>query len=81
MTSFTVATFARYAEVMGATTLRVDLREPATVADLIHALRSLPGGDVLPADPLLAVNLRQAVGTTPIASTDQLALLPPLAGG
>ncbi len=81
MTSFTVATFARYAEVMGATTLRVDLQEPATVADLIHALRSLPGGAVLPPDPLVAVNLQQAVVTTPIAPSDQLALLPPLAGG
>ncbi len=81
MTSFTVATFARYAEVMGAAMLEVDIREPATVADLIHALRSMPGGELLPDDPLVAVNLRQAVATTPIAPTDQLALLPPLAGG
>ena len=81
MTSFTVATFARYAEVMGATTLQVDLREPATVADLIHALRSLPGGALLPAQPLVAVNLQQAVDSTAIAPSDQLALLPPLAGG
>ena len=77
----TVATFARYAEVMGATTLQVDLREPATVADLIHALRSLPGGALLPAQPLVAVNLQQAVDSTAIAPSDQLALLPPLAGG
>ena len=81
MTSFNVATFARYAEVMGATTLQVDLHEPATVADLILALRSLPGGAMLPSDPLIAVNLQQAVVSTPIGPSDQLALLPPLAGG
>jgi molybdopterin converting factor small subunit len=81
MTRFTVATFARYAEVMGATTLQVDVAEPATVADLILALRSLPGGALLPVDPLVAVNLRQAIGTTAIAPSDELALLPPLAGG
>lgn len=81
MSSFNVATFARYAEVMGATRLQVDLREPATVADLVHALRSLPGGAALPPQPLIAVNLQQAVAATPIAPSDQLALLPPLAGG
>ena len=81
MNSFTVATFARYAELMGATTLQVTVQEPATVADLIHALRSMPGGELLPAEPLVAVNLRQAAATTPITPRDQLALLPPLAGG
>jgi molybdopterin converting factor small subunit len=81
MSSFRVATFARYAEVMGAANLEVDLREPATVADLIRALRSLPGGEALPAEPLVAINLRQAIGAAPITPSDQLALLPPLAGG
>ena len=81
MTRFRVATFARYAEVMGATTLEVELSEPASVADLITALRSLPGGAVLTATPILAVNLQQATGETPVTSADELALLPPLAGG
>jgi molybdopterin converting factor small subunit len=81
MTLFTVATFARYAEVMGATSLSVELVEPATVADLIVALRLLPGGALLPATPIVAVNLEQAAGSTPIGPSDQLALLPPLAGG
>ncbi len=81
MTSFTVATFARYAELMGTTTLRVELHEPATVADLVEALRSLPGGALLPAQPAVAVNMRQALANAVIAPSDQLALLPPLAGG
>lgn len=81
MTRYSVATFARFAEVMGNDTLEVELDEPARVADLIAALRSLPGGDVLPAEPLIAVNLRQATADTPVTPADTLALLPPLAGG
>lgn len=81
MKSFTVATFARYAELMGATTLRVELHEPATVADLVQALRSLPGGALLPAQPTVVVNMSQAVAEAVITPTDALALLPPLAGG
>jgi molybdopterin converting factor small subunit len=81
MSSFRVATFARYAEVMGSAMLEVEVREPATVADLIRALRSLPGGETLPALPLVAVNLQQSVATESITPADQLALLPPLAGG
>lgn len=81
MTTHRVATFARYAELMGDDLLEVQLPEPATVMDLIAALRSLPGGELLPAEPLIAVNLRQAAPTAPIALGDELALLPPMAGG
>lgn len=81
MTSYRVATFARYAEAMGAATLDVELDAPATVADLVAALRSLPGGDVLPAVPLVAVNRSLADPATPVTPGDELALLPPLAGG
>lgn len=76
-----VTTFARYAELLGGPDLDVELPDPATVADLIVALRSLPGGAALPASPLVAVNLRLADGGTPIQPGDALAVLPPLAGG
>ncbi len=81
MTRFTVATFARFAEALGGDTLHVELTEPARVSDLTTALRSLPGGDVLPAHLLIAVNLAQADPDTPVSPADKLALLPPLAGG
>jgi molybdopterin converting factor small subunit len=76
-----VTTFARYAELLGGQSLAIELPDPATVADLILALRSLPGGDSLPATPLVAVNLELADRATPVRPGDALALLPPLAGG
>ena len=81
MTRFTVATFARFAEVLGSDKLEVKLQEPARVADLIAALRAMPGGERLPTQPMVAVNLQQAGPDTPLTANDSLALLPPLAGG
>jgi molybdopterin synthase sulfur carrier subunit len=81
MTRFTVATFARFAEVLGSDKLEVELQEPARVADLIAALRAMPGGERLPTQPMVAVNLQQADPETPLTANDSLALLPPLAGG
>lgn len=81
MTRFTVATFARFAEVLGSDKLEVELQEPARVADLIAALRAMPGGERLPTQPMVAVNLQQAEPDTPLTANDSLALLPPLAGG
>lgn len=81
MTRFTVATFARFAEVLGSDKLEVELQEPARVADLIAALRAMPGGERLPTQPMVAVNLQQADPETPFTANDSLALLPPLAGG
>ena len=53
----------------------------ARVADLITALRLLPGGAALPAVPFVAVNMTRAAPDAPIGSQDEIALLPPLAGG
>jgi molybdopterin synthase sulfur carrier subunit len=44
-------------------------------------LRALPGGERLPPKPLCAVNLSQVRLDTPLNTGDELALLPPLAGG
>ncbi len=74
--------FARYAEVLGRDTLSLDLPEPATVADAVRALRgALPGGDILPEHPLAAVNREHTPPSGRLAHGDELAFLPPLAGG
>ena len=74
--------FARYAEVTGAEEVEVEVPAPATVADAIAVLRSqLAEGARLPAFPLVARNRAHALSTDPIADGDELALLPPLAGG
>ena len=79
--SIRVLLFARYAEVLGRDALTVELAAPATVGDLLARLRSLPGGEQLPPRPLCAVNLIQASDQTPITPADEVAVLPPLAGG
>lgn len=76
-----VALFARYAELFGTPTLSIPLPAGATVRDLTDALRRLPGGDRLPARPLCAVNLQQASEDTTLSPDDEIAVLPPIAGG
>ena len=76
-----VLLFARYAELLGAEEVEVDLPDHATIAMLIDALRALPGGAVLPPKPIVARNLGVAAPGDIIAPGDAFALLPPLAGG
>jgi molybdopterin converting factor small subunit len=76
-----VRLFARYAELFGAEQVEVNLPDGAQVADLVSALRVLPGGASLPAEPFVAVNMSQASAETPLGPADAVALLPPLAGG
>ena len=81
MNRHVVRLFARYAELFGAEQVEVQLPANSHVADLIVALRALPGGASLPARPFIAVNLAHADASTPLKVTDEVALLPPLAGG
>lgn len=81
MTQFRVLLFARYAELFGAPDVLVALPDGARVTDLIAALRTLPGGELLPAVPFVAVNHEQCDTNRRLMSGDELALLPPLAGG
>jgi molybdopterin converting factor small subunit len=74
--------FARYAEVVGREEVVLELPPDAVVADAVAALRaSVPGGQLLPARPLVAVNLQQVLPADRLHDGDELALLPPLAGG
>ena len=79
--SVTLLLFASYADAFGAPSFSLDLPEPATVADLLTVVRQRPGAHVLPKSPLVAVNQRYAYASTPIASGDEVALIPPVAGG
>ena len=76
-----VLLFASYAERMGLESVRVALPAVATVGDALEHVRSLPGGERIPPRPLCAVNLTQAELDTRLAEGDEVALLPPLAGG
>jgi molybdopterin converting factor small subunit len=76
-----VLLFASYAESLGAETLDLTLPSPARVRDVIGQLRDLPGGRLLPPKPLCARNLAHAGQDDPVLHGDEIAVLPPLAGG
>jgi molybdopterin converting factor small subunit len=82
MGKVSVRFFARYAELAGCTWSAVNLETPATVADVIARVREVfPGTKVLPPQPLAALNQRQARLDEFVNEGDEVALLPPLAGG
>lgn len=74
--------FARYAELVGQDELQLAVPLPATVADVVRRARAeIPGAGVIPERPLAALNLRHVQLDTQVADGDEVALLPPLAGG
>lgn len=76
-----VMLFARYAEVLGRESVALELPAGSTVADAVAAIRSLPGGSLLPARPLVARAMAQVRAEAPLVAGDELALLPPMSGG
>lgn len=76
-----VVLFGSYAERLGTDTLELTLPAPAEIGTVVTYLRGLPGGDQLPARPLAAVNLAHVAAETEVKDGDEIAILPPLAGG
>ncbi|MGH7538816.1 MAG: MoaD/ThiS family protein [Gemmatimonadales bacterium] len=74
--------FASYAELVGREQTELALPLPTTVAEVVRRVRrDLPGGAELPERPLAAVNLRQVRLEAAVKDGDEVAFLPPLAGG
>ena len=80
-TTVHILLFAAYAERLGREQIDAALRPGATVADALAYLRALPGGTELPARPLCARNLAHVGADALLSDGDELAVLPPLAGG
>ena len=77
----TALLFASYAEALGSDRVELALSDRATVRDVVAQLRALPGGAALPASPLVAVNLTYASAEQRVATGDEVAIIPPVAGG
>ncbi|HYT03292.1 MAG TPA: MoaD/ThiS family protein [Gemmatimonadales bacterium] len=74
--------FARYAELVGRAEAAISVPLPATVGDVLRRVRAdLPGASALPERPLAAVNLKHAKLDARVQDGDEVALLPPIAGG
>ena len=73
--------FASYAEAFGRAEQTVELPSGATVADFVAAIRKEPAASRVPPSPLVAVNQRYARPETALSEGDEVALIPPVAGG
>lgn len=73
--------FALYRDLAGTDELAVELPAGARVADLLGRLRARGGLSALPASPVVAVNLDYAPLATELRDGDEVAFIPPVAGG
>jgi len=78
----TVLLFAAHRDLAGGDSIVVSLPERSTVSALIDSLRSRGGGwEALPTRVAVAVNRRYADTCTVLREGDEVALIPPVAGG
>ncbi len=77
----TVLLFASYADAFGGDSAAVTVPDDATVADVVGALLARPGGERLPPRPAVAVNQRYAGWSQTLNAGDEVAIIPPVAGG
>ncbi len=74
--------FATYRDLAGTDEVAVELPAGARVVDLVRQLRA--GGTALsslPESPVVAVNMDYAPLATVLADGDEVAFIPPVAGG
>lgn len=73
--------FAQYRELAGKAELSLDLPEPATAGGVVEALRTHAGLERLPERPAIALNRTVVNFDAVVSAGDEIALLPPVAGG
>lgn len=73
--------FATYRDLIGAGEKEVDLPAGASVRDLVELIRARPGGDDFPSAPAVAINREYASLDQSLDDGDEVAFIPPVAGG
>jgi molybdopterin synthase catalytic subunit len=76
-----VLLFAQYRDAAGTAELSLELPAGATAADAVASLRAQRPTPLIPDRPVVAVNMSYASLADVLAEGDELALLPPVAGG
>ncbi len=76
-----VLLFASYADAPGTSAMQLDVPDHTLVRDVIAILRRGAGGTQLPASLLVAVNRAYASLGDRIQAGDEIAIIPPVAGG
>lgn len=75
-----VLLFASYAEALGGASIRVTVGDDAVVSDVLAAVRQLVPTKSLP-PAAVAVNQEYASLTSRLHPDDEVAIIPPVAGG
>lgn len=76
----TVLLFASYAEQLGKNSMVLDLPEGSRVDEALSRIQADAAGR-LPPKPMVAVNQSYAKGSDILRAGDELAIIPPVAGG
>ena len=76
-----VRLFASYAEAAGRDEMDVRLPAGSTAQACLAAVRDAPWASRVPPSPALAVNQRYARGDAALQDGDEVAIIPPVAGG
>lgn len=76
-----VLLFASYADALGASEIAMELPEGARVSDVLSRVRVLATGRRVPDKPLVAVNQKYAHEDQAVTAADEVAIIPPVAGG
>jgi molybdopterin converting factor small subunit len=77
----TVRLFAFYADKLGTSEILLDLGDGSTVADAVARTAAMPGGSALPVSPIVAVYRKYSCAETGLTAVDEIAIIPPVAGG
>jgi len=77
----TVRFFASYADKLGLDQAQLTLEPGDSVSELLASVARLPGAQGLPASPRVAVNHVYASLSTILRAGDEVAVIPPVAGG
>ena len=77
----TVRFFASYADSLGLDRTQLALDSGARVSDVLASVAQLPGAAAIPVSPRVAVNHVFADIDTILETGDEVAFIPPVAGG
>ena len=76
-----VLLFASYADALGASEVSLDMPAGARVRDVLARVKTLALGKRVPEKPMVAVNQRYAREDQLVTASDEVAIIPPVAGG
>lgn len=76
-----VLLFASYADAIGAPEVALELPAGARVRDVLAKVQEMAAGRRIPDKPMVAVNQRYAAADQPVSASDEVAIIPPVAGG